>query len=524
MYPKLCQGLGMVRQPYTIKLKPNVTPFSLATPRRVPLPLLGKVKKELERMEQLGVITKVEEPTDWCSGMVPVLKKNGAVRIYVDLTKLNEAVCREKLRFSPRAFSEMHVDGHDVLIWGESQAQHDERLHTVLARIEKAGITFNLEKCELGRQEVKFLGHIIAESGVRPDPDKTRAVLQMKEPGTVSEVRSFLGMVNQLGKFIPCLAEKDRPLRDLLSKRNHWGWGKAQQEAFSELKRELSSTPVLALYNPNKELKLSADTSSYGLGAVLLQKEEEQWKPVVYASRSLTPTEQRYAQVEKEALGLTWGCERFKDFLIGHHFHLETDHKPLVSLLSIQELAELPPRIQRFRMRLMSQTFANFAADYGFSHVTSSPRFAQSNGEAECHIQTVKHLLGKAKDPYLAMLAYRTTPLPNGYSPAQLLMGRRLRTPIPQHHLLLIPSLPDYTTVAAKEKGIREKQAANFNTRHRARQLSHLTSGQRVWITDTKTEGTVLASHSAPRSYLVESPQGTIRRNRRHLVPMQNTE
>lgn len=96
MYPKLCQGLGMVRQPYTIKLKPNVTPFSLVTPRRVPLPLLGKVKKELERMEQLGVITKVKEPTDWCSGMVPVPKKNGAVRICVDLTKLNEAVCREK--------------------------------------------------------------------------------------------------------------------------------------------------------------------------------------------------------------------------------------------------------------------------------------------------------------------------------------------------------------------------------------------------------------------------------------------
>ncbi|RXN12724.1 Transposon Tf2-6 poly [Labeo rohita] len=86
-----------------------------------------------------------------------------------------------------------HMD--DVLIWGESQAQHDQRLHTVLARNEKAGITLNLEKCELGRQEVKFLGHIIAECGVRPDPDKTRAVLQMKEPDTVSEVRSFLGMV-----------------------------------------------------------------------------------------------------------------------------------------------------------------------------------------------------------------------------------------------------------------------------------------------------------------------------------------
>lgn len=103
-------------------------------------------------------------------------------------------------------------------------------------------------------------------------------------------------------------------------------------------------------------------------------------------------------------------------------------------------------------------------------------------------------------------------------------MGQRLRTQITQHHSLLILSLPDYTTVAAKENGIREKKAASYNTRHRARQLSHLSSGQRVWITDTKTEDTVVAYHSAPCSYLVESPQGTIRRNRHRLVPMANTE
>ncbi|KAK5892302.1 hypothetical protein CesoFtcFv8_012692 [Champsocephalus esox] len=98
--------------------------------------------------------------------------------------------------------------------------------------------------------------------------------------------------------------------------------------------------------------------------------------------------------------------------------------------------------------------------------------FAQSNGEAERHVQTVKQLLKKAKNTYLALLAYRATPLANGHSPAQLLMGRRLRTPVPQHPSLLTPELPDSTVVAAKERERRVKDTANFDKRHRVRDLS----------------------------------------------------
>lgn len=119
------------------------------------------------------------------------------------------------------------------------------------------------------------------------------------------------------------------------------------------MKVALSSPPVLAMYDPNRECKVSADTSSFGLGGILLQKWEEEWRPVAYVSRSLTQTEQRYAQVEKEALAMTWACEKFRNFLIGTPFQLETDHKPLLSLLGSQTLDALPPRIQRFRMRLM---------------------------------------------------------------------------------------------------------------------------------------------------------------------------
>lgn len=156
-------------------------------------------------------------------------------------------------------------------------------------------MTLNVKKCEISKREVKFLGHIISDKGVKSDPAKTSAVREMAEPTNVSELRSFLGMVNQRGKFVPQLAEKDKPLRDLLSKKNHWVWGADQVRACKGLKEELSSTPVLALYDPNKKIKVSADASSFGLGAVLLQMWSDVWRPVAYASRSLSSVEQRYA-------------------------------------------------------------------------------------------------------------------------------------------------------------------------------------------------------------------------------------
>ena len=112
--------------------------------------------------------------------------------------------------------------------------------------------------------------------------------------------------------------------------------------------------------------------------------------------------------------------------------------------------------------------FKSFAAEYGFEHITSSPRFPQSNGEAERAVQTVKNLLTTAPDPYLALLAYRATPLQNGYSPAELLMRRRLRTTVPALPTLLNPVLPDYNALEAKEKEKRRNDARSFDKRHGA--------------------------------------------------------
>jgi len=354
---------------------------------------------------------------------VVVPKQNGCVRICVDLTKLNESVCREhhilpsveqtlaqiggakffskldansgfwqvelaresallttfitpfgRFCFNRLPFGITSAPEHfqrrmseilsglegvvclvdDILICGKTQAEHDERLIAVLTRLSEAGLTLNKEKCELNRTSIKFLGQLVDETGVKPDPDKILAIQGMKPPTNITELRHFLGMINQLNKFSPNLADRTKPLRDLLSKKNHWVWGDEQDKAFREIKESLSSEEVLARFDATLETVVSADASSYGLGAVLQQRQPNgELQPIAYISRAMTTTEQRYAQIEKEALGVTWACERFQDYLVGMRFHIETDHKPLVPLLSSKNLDELPIRIQRFRLRLM---------------------------------------------------------------------------------------------------------------------------------------------------------------------------
>uniref|UniRef100_A0A8C5G7Q6 Integrase catalytic domain-containing protein n=1 Tax=Gouania willdenowi TaxID=441366 RepID=A0A8C5G7Q6_GOUWI len=168
------------------------------------------------------------------------------------------------------------------------------------------------------------------------------------------------------------------------------------------------------------------------------------------------------------------------------------------------------------------QEMEQFAKEYCFEHVTSSPRYPQSNGEAERAVRTVKELLKKASHPYRALLAYRTTALANGYSPAQLLMGRRLRTTLPMLPEAMQPCVPDLQQVRHVERRMRQTKC--FNARHRTRDLDKLLPGHSVWITDAKSQGTVTSVHQTPWSYVISGPHGAIRRNRSHLMPIPMSE
>ena len=170
-----------------------------------------------------------------------------------------------------------------------------------------------------------------------------------------------------------------------------------------------------------------------------------------------------------------------------------------------------------------SREFSQFACTYCFDHLTSSPYFPQSNGEAERAVRTIKQLLKKADDPYVALLAYRNTPLHLGFSPAQLLMSRRLRTSVPTIHSLRVPNVPDQSSVSHQDKNEKHKQKLNFDSRHRAADLKSLAPGDCVWLPDQQRAGQVVAEN-APRSYDVETPVGQYRRNRRHVIPLPVTE
>ena len=164
-----------------------------------------------------------------------------------------------------------------------------------------------------------------------------------------------------------------------------------------------------------------------------------------------------------------------------------------------------------------SQQYTKFAEDYGFVHKTSSPYHPQGNGEAERAVKTIKSLFKKDGDPYLALLAYRSTPLEVGYTPSELLMGRKLKSTVPISESQLAPHIPEVETLKLRDDNVKTRQKNNFDSHHGSRNLPQLNPGDTVWVIDRKATGTVVREHSK-RSYEVRTAEGNFRRNRRDLV------
>ena len=657
----------------------------------------------------------------------------------------------------------VHMD--DLLVWGKDRECHDRALDEVLRRIHKAGMTLNPSKCMFRQSSVKFLGRIVDAEGIHADQTAIESIMALPPPTCVKELQSFLGAVNQYSEFSSSIAELTHPLRELLRKNVVWMWDQAQQSAFEDVKKEIARPACLAQFNTELPTIVTTDASGYGMGATLSQVQKDGSRRLVAAaSRSLTDAERRYACIERECLCIAWAVEKFRMYVTGLVFTIETDHKPLIPILMSKDIASLSPRLQRFRLRLKcfeytvshiagknnqmadllsrrpqfrptkedevevsecrefevnlveaipaserrlgqirqaqlqdevclkvreycgkgwpkflssteillkpywviqheltvvddlllrgsrlvipsqerldvlekihtghlgitkcrarakesvwwpgisdsieqmvkrcnvckenspkptepllptewpqrpwemvasdlfeysgrsyllvvdyhsrypeiarlentssatvinhlksifarhgipsmlrsdngpqyaSREFALFAEEYDFTHVTSSPRYPQANGEAERMVRTVKALFKKGEDPYLALLAYRNTALGNGKSPAELLMGRSLRTNLPS-----VPKVQQgVDEMAERERVYRQRMKTNHDERHKAKALMTPTPGTEVLVRDMQRYGTV--TDVSDRSVTVQTPRGTVRRNQRDLV------
>ena len=243
----------------------------------------------------------------------------------------------------------VETDIDDILVWGRTQEEHDERLVNLLQRTRECNLKLNPDKSKIRQPEVLYIGHVLTGDGVRPDTSKIEAITKMPKPEDKQDEQRLLGMVNYVAKFAPNISEVTAPLRELFKKDVAWHWTECHEQSLVAIKKVLTETSpgVLRYYDPKKPVGLQVDACKSGLGAVLVQD----GSPIAYASRSLTETECRYAQIEKELLAVVFGVERFHQYIYAKELALETDHRPLVSIIS-KPLDKAPARLQRMLLKL----------------------------------------------------------------------------------------------------------------------------------------------------------------------------
>ncbi|CAK1594924.1 unnamed protein product [Parnassius mnemosyne] len=247
-----------------------------------------------------------------------------------------------------------HILGYldDLLVISEDLESHLSDLRAVFERLRMFKLRANREKCVFARDRLKYLGHVISNDGMSPDEDKVRAVLDIKEPTNLQQLRTFLQTCSWFRKFIPEFAKVAEPLTCLTKKSQMWQWGDDQAKAFVHLKSFLASPPILVQPDYSKPFILRTDASDFALGAALLQGESPRDEhPIEYASCLLTSAEKNYTTTEREALAVVWAVERFRGYIDGHQIVVRSDHQPLKWLFYLKSPKG---RLVRWALKLQS--------------------------------------------------------------------------------------------------------------------------------------------------------------------------
>ena len=240
----------------------------------------------------------------------------------------------------------------DVLVFGESLQEHNERLREIFEKLRQFNLKIEPDKCEFLKTELNYLGHVVTSEGVKPDPQKVKAIKEFPTPKNTTDVKSFLGLAGYYRKFIPQFSKMAKPLNDLLKKDNAWQWEQEQIESFHLLQTALTQEPVLQYPDFTKPFILTTDASGFAIGAILSQGKIGQDKPIAFASRTLNSPEQNYSTIEKELIAIVWACRHFRPYLLGRNFTIVTDHKPLTWMFSVKD-----PSSRLLRWRLLLEEF-----------------------------------------------------------------------------------------------------------------------------------------------------------------------
>ena len=231
---------------------------------------------------------------------------------------------------------------NDTLVAGRDISLHDSVLEKVLYRAK----SYN-PKLRVRKRQVPYVGHIIFAEGLKPDPEKVRAIKEMPPPTTKEDVRRFLGSIQYLAKFLPMLAEVETPLRELTSRDVLFHCDAPQAEALQRHKDLCCTAPVLAYYDVKKETTIQCDASKNAVGAVLLQE----GRPVAYASRKLRKSELNWAPIEKEMLAIIFSAHKFREYILGKATLVQTDHQPLETILR-KPMSVAPLRLQAMILKV----------------------------------------------------------------------------------------------------------------------------------------------------------------------------
>ena len=239
-----------------------------------------------------------------------------------------------------------------LLVINPNHRDHDVALSNLLETARKSNLHLNFDKLAYKKTEVDFFGETYTMDGSKPAQSKVSAISEMPPLTSEKQVQSFIGMVNYLSKFLARFSELAELIRELCKDKVPFNWGPEYEAAFKQIKCEIVRALILVYYNPKKETVLQIDASVKGLGACLLQDQ----KPVYFASKALTETQCGYVAIEIESLAVAWAMEKFHHFLYASHCILETDQKPLESILS-KSLIQATPRLQRILIRTFPYMF-----------------------------------------------------------------------------------------------------------------------------------------------------------------------